>query len=53
MPVWNNVGGIAYVPIAGLDLQRTVGLKWRGQAKIELIEQLRAFAAKLALSYQE
>ena len=44
MPEWNNLEGIAYVQIAELDLRRTVGLKWRGQSNLTLIEQFRAFA---------
>ena len=47
MPEWNNLDGIAYVPIADLNLHRTIGLKWREQSNLMLIQQFRAFAINL------
>jgi DNA-binding transcriptional LysR family regulator len=44
MPEWKNESAIAYVSIADLPLQRTIGLAWRtGQTSI-IVEQFRAFA---------
>jgi len=46
MPVWKGLSDIVYVPIAGLNLSRTVGIKWRMNQNSELIKQFRLFAAK-------
>ncbi|NET33196.1 MAG: LysR family transcriptional regulator [Cyanothece sp. SIO1E1] len=46
MPEWQNVPGITYVPIAEISAIRTVGLKWRVQGNLKLIDGFRAFATR-------
>ncbi len=50
MPVWKGLSNIVYIPIAGLNLSRTVGLKWRTSQNSELIKQFRLFAARYSWS---
>ena len=46
MPVWNDLPDIVYVPIAGMELSRTVGLKWRASQTSELVNHFRQFASE-------
>lgn len=46
MPVWQGLTDIVYIPIAGLNLSRTVGLKWRMNQNSELIKQFKLFASQ-------
>ncbi|ASC70553.1 LysR family transcriptional regulator [Halomicronema hongdechloris C2206] len=45
MPHWQGLSRIAYLPIADVDFQRTVGMKWRQQQTSKLVEQFCHFAA--------
>lgn len=45
MPVWRGVPDIVYIPVAGMQLSRKVGLKWRTNHNTDLIQQFRTFAA--------
>ena len=45
MPYWHGLAGIVYLPIADLNFQRTIGLRWRQHQKSELVEQFCRFAA--------
>lgn len=44
MPVWTELSNINYVSIADLNLERTVGLKWRSQQESEAVDWFRIFA---------
>jgi len=46
MPVWKGLPDIVYVAIAGMDLSRTVGLKWRLHQTSEIVESFRLFASR-------
>lgn len=46
MPVWKGLSDITYVPIAEMNLSRTVGLKWRANQTSDLVKQFRTFAAQ-------
>jgi DNA-binding transcriptional LysR family regulator len=46
MPVWKGLSDIVYVPIAGMNLCRTVGLKWRANQNSDLVKQFRLFSAE-------
>ncbi len=45
MPEWQDVSDVAYIPLADLNLHRTVGLSWRVQQDSPVIELFRTFAA--------
>lgn len=45
MPEWQDIPGIAYIPISDLPLHRTVSLVWRINYKSEVINNFSAFAA--------
>ena len=44
MPRWQGLTDMVYVPIAELDFQRQIGVKWRQQNCSELVEQFCHFA---------
>lgn len=46
MPIWQGLSDIVYVPISGVTLSRTVGLKWRTNQSSPLVNEFRAFAAR-------
>ncbi len=37
MPVWNNLSNLVYVDIEGMNLERTVGLKWNVKQNLNLV----------------
>ncbi|HHP7230822.1 MAG TPA: LysR family transcriptional regulator [Xenococcaceae cyanobacterium] len=43
MPEWHNLSGIKYLSLEGLNLCRTVGLKWRQHQNLELVNLFRNF----------
>ncbi|NJN91106.1 MAG: LysR family transcriptional regulator [Leptolyngbyaceae cyanobacterium SL_5_14] len=45
MPYWCGLTEITYLPIADLDFQRTIGLKWRQHQNSDLVEQFCRFAS--------
>jgi DNA-binding transcriptional LysR family regulator len=45
MPEWKEEQAIAYIPIADLLLQRTIGLVWRTEQNLVVIEHFQVFAA--------
>jgi len=44
MPVWQEIERIVYVPITDTNLSRVLGLKWRSQQELEVVEKFRVFA---------
>lgn len=44
MPVWQGVSNLIYVPIANVNLNRTIGLKWRAQQESDIVDWFRIFA---------
>jgi DNA-binding transcriptional LysR family regulator len=44
MPQWQNIPGIVYCSVAGVDLNRTIGLTWNEPNPLEVVEQFRAVA---------
>ena len=44
MPIWQNLSGIVYCPVAGVNLNRTIGLKWNEPDILEVVEQFRSVA---------
>ncbi len=50
MPVWSNLKNIVYVPIFDLSLSRVVGLRWRNQQKIGVVERFRKFTSSYSWS---
>ena len=45
MPSWQGLEDIVYLPIVDLDLQRTLGVRWRSQHHSDLIAEFCHFAA--------
>ncbi len=45
MPEWQGIPEVAYIPIADLNLARTVGLIWRIRHESEVVGVFRTFAA--------
>ncbi len=45
MPRWQGLAGIVYLPVMDLELQRTIGVKWRQHQTSEIVEQFCHFAA--------
>jgi DNA-binding transcriptional LysR family regulator len=39
MPQWQNLSGIVYCSVVGINLNRTIGLKWNEPDSLEVIEQ--------------
>ena len=46
MPEWQNLTGIVYLCVSEINLNRTVGLKWRKQNNLEVVNLFRSVAAK-------
>lgn len=44
MPYWRGLTGIVYLPISDLDVQRTIGIKWRPHQQSNIVEQFCRFA---------
>lgn len=44
MPVWSNLSGIKYINISSVNINRQVGLKWRGEQTSDLVNLFRTFA---------
>ena len=44
MPVWQGLTNVNYVSIIDLNLDRTVGLKWRSQQESQVVDWFRIFA---------
>lgn len=44
MPYWRGLTGIVYLPISDLDVQRTIGIKWRQHQQSGIVEQFCRFA---------
>ncbi|AFY38590.1 transcriptional regulator, LysR family [[Leptolyngbya] sp. PCC 7376] len=45
MPMWKRIKNIVYVPISDLDLNRTIGLQWRGKTNLKAVSWFRDFVA--------
>ncbi|MBE9028557.1 LysR family transcriptional regulator [filamentous cyanobacterium LEGE 11480] len=46
MPQWQVPLGITYIPLAGMQPQRRIGLQWNHQARVEVVNLFRMFAAE-------
>ena len=44
MPVWAGLPHLSYIPIVDLDLERTIGLRWRSQQDSVVVNEFCVFA---------
>lgn len=46
MPEWPNLSGLVYQPVAELDLNRTIGLKWNPRDRLDVVDLFRGSVAQ-------
>ena len=51
MPEWSNLSGVIYLDIEGLNLERTVGLKWKSTDSLKVVDLFSTIAAQEVVKY--